>query len=276
MFTVFLPSKVKILRGVTCVKNRLLYRCCGSNSSGSAEYKRDRTPQRKSREFYVENATARNYFYLIDTRGQLFLEETEGSRNMATCLKDKNFLAFFYSQLRVNSTGTFADEYPYVSMCGRERNFVCPQDPMSAFVFAELSMDGTVLFYGGATSASSVATAGSGSTSDVQLGPGRVAFDPAALVYHTETGRLYHPISGHRHLGRDAKSKVRVSGSDGAPGSELGLLHPHLCQRLCAGITFRETLQNGGSSGASADTDANGCWVISFRGREYELGVLGE
>jgi hypothetical protein len=31
----------------------------------------------RSKEFYEENAIQRNYFYFMDNRGQLFLEETK-------------------------------------------------------------------------------------------------------------------------------------------------------------------------------------------------------
>lgn len=44
--------------------------------------------------FYVEEANKhRHYFYFMDTRGQVFLEETV-PRNIATCMKDIKFLDF--------------------------------------------------------------------------------------------------------------------------------------------------------------------------------------
>ena len=50
----------------------------------------------------------REWFYFIDHKGMLFLEETE-PKNYTSCLKDINFLDFFISALQKNDTGNFLE-----------------------------------------------------------------------------------------------------------------------------------------------------------------------
>lgn len=57
----------------------------------------------------VLNKWKREWFYFIDHKGMLFLEETE-PKNYTSCLKDTRFLNFFFSNLRLNETGQF-NEY---------------------------------------------------------------------------------------------------------------------------------------------------------------------
>ena len=80
---------------------------------------------------------ARLYFYTVDDEGRLFLEGVK-HRNFATCLKDPTFLDFFYKNLRPVSVlespamqqrfpdvpSELASKYAFVSICGRELNFV--------------------------------------------------------------------------------------------------------------------------------------------------------
>lgn len=37
---------------------------------------------------------------------------------------DKKFLAFFFKRLKQNDTGRYMEDFPYISLCGPERNFV--------------------------------------------------------------------------------------------------------------------------------------------------------
>lgn len=64
----------------------------------------------------------REYFYYIDHQEQLFLDDTK-VKNFITCFKDKEFLAFFFKRLKKNNTNVY-NEFPYLSLCGRERNFI--------------------------------------------------------------------------------------------------------------------------------------------------------
>uniref|UniRef100_UPI00358E90FF UPF0598 protein C8orf82 homolog n=1 Tax=Myxine glutinosa TaxID=7769 RepID=UPI00358E90FF len=116
----------------------------------------------------------REYFYYVDHQGQLFLDDTK-VKNFITCYKDRKFLAFFFRQLKRNHTGRYARDFPYVSLCGRERNFLRSED--RPVVFTEtLEHDGdTRLLYGGA---------GDGTWEP---------FQPAEMCMLPRSGRVYHP-----------------------------------------------------------------------------------
>nr|XP_013800585.1 PREDICTED: UPF0598 protein C8orf82 homolog [Apteryx mantelli mantelli] len=66
---------------------------------------------------------------------QLFLDDAK-VKNFITCFKDVKFLAFFFKQLQLNCSGRYEADFPYVSPCGREHNFVrCDDRPI---VFTQL------------------------------------------------------------------------------------------------------------------------------------------
>ncbi|KAM9849016.1 UPF0598 protein C8orf82 homolog [Aulostomus maculatus] len=120
----------------------------------------------------------REYFYYIDHQGQLFLDDTK-VKNFVTCFKDKHFLVVFFSRLRLNQSGRYQDDFPFLSLCGRERNFLrCDDRPV---VFTHL-LEGTtgdqelLSFCGGAEKLTA-------------------AFRPEALYMHPVSGRVYHPCS---------------------------------------------------------------------------------
>jgi hypothetical protein len=52
----------------------------------------------------VLNKWKREWFYFIDHKGMLFNEETH-PKNYTSCLKDTNFLNFFFKNIRPNETG---------------------------------------------------------------------------------------------------------------------------------------------------------------------------
>ncbi|XP_026468529.1 UPF0598 protein CG30010-like, partial [Ctenocephalides felis] len=64
----------------------------------------------------------REYFYYIDHQGMLFLDDSK-MKNFTSCFKDKDFLVFFFKRLRKNTTDRYK-EFPYLSLCGREKNYV--------------------------------------------------------------------------------------------------------------------------------------------------------
>jgi len=71
---------------------------------------------------YFNNKT-REYFYFIDHQGQLFLDDAK-VKNFISCFQDKEFLAFFFKRVKLNTTGRYEVEFPYVSPCGREKNYI--------------------------------------------------------------------------------------------------------------------------------------------------------
>ncbi|RHX90600.1 DUF4505 domain-containing protein [Leptospira stimsonii] len=66
----------------------------------------------------------RSYFYQMDSRGRIFHEGTE--------LNDPHFLDFFISRIRKNETGVHP-EYPYLSLCAGEWNFIQPTTTIFVF-----------------------------------------------------------------------------------------------------------------------------------------------
>lgn len=105
---------------------------------------------------------------------QLFLDDSK-MKNFTSCFKDQKFLQFFFTRIRTNETGRFQDEFPFVSLCGRERNYLrCDDLPV---VFTEiLKRPNGTLF--------SFAHAG-----DLMTFP----FDPESICMLPKTGRIYHP-----------------------------------------------------------------------------------
>lgn len=163
----------------------------------------------KDAKFYEDNAAKRFYFYEIDNRGRLFLEQTT-PKNIATCLKDKKFLDFFFVNYRKNTTGYYSD-IPYVSLCGKEINFVTPMDCRSAFTFIEFCNLKTKLLHSSLIFNDTLYYGANMSE----------PFDVKKLKYCEKSGRLYHAIEHHRHLRGD-----------------LGLLHPSIAERLTSEMSF--------------------------------------
>ncbi|KAI6178664.1 UPF0598 protein C8orf82 [Aphelenchoides besseyi] len=67
----------------------------------------------------------REYFYRW-----LFMDNAK-MFNFTSCFKDVKFLNFFFSRLKVNTTGYYQTEFPYISPCGPEHNYVrCDDRPI--------------------------------------------------------------------------------------------------------------------------------------------------
>lgn len=119
----------------------------------------------------------REYFYYIDHQGQLFLDDTK-VKNFVTCFKDKQFLVFFFSRLRLNQSGRYERDFPFLSLCGRERNFLrCDDRPVVFTHLLQGASDSELLSYGGGAEKLTV------------------PFQPEALYMHPISGRVYHPCS---------------------------------------------------------------------------------
>ncbi|CAL8394178.1 unnamed protein product [Boreogadus saida] len=124
----------------------------------------------------------REYFYYIDHQGQLFLDDTK-VKNFVTCFKDKKFLVFFFSRLHSNQGGRYSEHFPFLSLCGRERNFVrCDDRPL---VFTHLLPPPMEELAPG-PGPDMLSYCGGGE----QLS---APFRPEALYMHPASGRVYHP-----------------------------------------------------------------------------------
>ncbi|NWI96918.1 CH082 protein, partial [Pitta sordida] len=118
----------------------------------------------------------REYFYWLDHQGRLFLDDTK-VKNFITCFKDITFLSFFSSHLERNRSGRYESEFPFLSRCGRERNFLRCDDLPVVF---------THLLPGGSAGNRLLSYCGGGSRLCVPFQPHRLAVFPG-------NGRLYHP-----------------------------------------------------------------------------------
>ncbi|XP_068581194.1 UPF0598 protein C8orf82 homolog [Cebidichthys violaceus] len=176
----FLRTAALGCRGLTAL------RCLPAGYSASratATYIQGQSPEPRIRE----------YFYYIDHQGQLFLDDTK-VKNFVTCFKDKQFLVFFFTRLRSNQSGRYEEDFPFLSLCGRERNFVRCDDRPVVFTHLLQSPAGQpqelLSYCGGAEKLSA-------------------PFRPEALYMHPVSGRVYHPCSERGGGGGGAVGLVR-------------------------------------------------------------------
>uniref|UniRef100_A0A8D2KBB0 Uncharacterized protein n=1 Tax=Urocitellus parryii TaxID=9999 RepID=A0A8D2KBB0_UROPR len=105
----------------------------------------------------------------------LFLDDSK-KKNFITCFKDLQFLVTFFSRLKPNRSGRYEAAFPFLSLCGRERNFLrCEDRPV---VFTHLLATGR--------GPSRLSYCGGGEAL-------AVPFEPARLLPLAANGRLYHP-----------------------------------------------------------------------------------
>lgn len=97
-------------------------------------------------------------------------------KNFVTCFKDLQFLVTFFSRLRPNQSGRYEASFPFLSLCGRERNFLRCEDRPVVFthLLAPDSAAPRLSFCGGGEALA-------------------VPFEPARLLPLAANGRLYHP-----------------------------------------------------------------------------------
>lgn len=107
----------------------------------------------------------RTYFYTLTARGELM--------HNGIVIGDEQFCDIFFANLRPNQTGMHTN-YPFCSPCGKEMNFLCPEDTPYVFV----RFDGMRLYYSR---------------------QGSVVFDPESLAF--DGGVLYHRAP-HNQWGR--------------------------------------------------------------------------
>ena len=139
-------------------------------------------------------AGLREYFYYINHEGmvnlilhilrilkfifkifQLFLDDAK-IKNFTSCFKEKKFLIFFFNRIKCNDTGKY-EEFPFVSHCGRERNFIRCDDLPVVYTHLQQVDDKLKLTYGYADNSLST------------------NFDPSNLYMNPLSGRVYHPAN---------------------------------------------------------------------------------
>jgi len=91
-------------------------------------------------------------------------------KNFTSCFKEQKFLHFFFRRVRLNNTGCYQEEFPYISPCGVEMNYIkCDDVPI---VFTQLEND--ILYHNHAGKLLSV------------------PFEPQTLWMVPRNGRVYH------------------------------------------------------------------------------------
>ena len=121
----------------------------------------------------------REYFYYLNDHGNLYHvyqpERLLGGEIPVgpAHLREEKFLDFFFALLKENKSGRYEEEFPWLSLCRGEQNYMKASD--RPVVFTELvTENGTPrLLYGGGTKLST-------------------AFLPDELAVCSE-GRIYHP-----------------------------------------------------------------------------------
>ncbi|CAB9503221.1 UPF0598 protein C8orf82 homolog [Seminavis robusta] len=156
----------------------------------------------KPQEFYDAHANdePRRYFYNIDLQGRFFLEETL-PKNIATSIKDTRFLDFFFRRIRsvgtrelsiMNECGIAQEEYPFVSWCGKELNFIRPAATPIVFHTHEKT---------------NASQQHSGSSLLIYAGSQAQEFRVAYLAISQESGRLYHKCDHLQKAAAKANAK---------------------------------------------------------------------
>ena len=101
--------------------------------------------------------------------------QLRGNSTRGYFLTEKKFLQFFFRRLKPYDAGRYSRNFPYVSLCGRELNFVRCDDLPIVYTHVIDTPDGEHLTY---------AHAGNLLT---------VPFQPQGLCMLPESGRVYHP-----------------------------------------------------------------------------------
>ena len=98
-------------------------------------------------------------------------------KNFTSCFKEKKFLEFFFRRIRSNQTNRYQQEFPFVSLCGRERNYIrCDDTPVVFTHVFKDDKDSSLKFaFGHAGNLLSH------------------SFEPWNICMVPQTGRLYHP-----------------------------------------------------------------------------------
>eukprot|EP00094_Tigriopus_californicus_P008780 TCALIF_08462-PB protein Name:"Similar to C8orf82 UPF0598 protein C8orf82 (Homo sapiens)" AED:0.32 eAED:0.45 QI:0/0.75/0.6/1/0.25/0.2/5/75/209 len=125
---------------------------------------------------FTENV--REYFYYVDHQGMLFQDDSK-MKNFTSCIKDKQFLRFFFKRLKRNDLLRYEHEFPYISPCGKkEINFVRCFDHPIVYTHVIRGSSGESLL--------------SHNQADRLL---TTEFQPAEVAMDPNTGRVYHPAS---------------------------------------------------------------------------------
>jgi len=138
----------------------------------------------KAKESYIQGQSPapgiREYFFYVDHQGMLFQDDSK-MKHFTAAMKEKKLLFNFFKRLRYNDTGRYETEFKYISLCGRERNFIrCLDRPIVFNSVQKMSLkkdqaERWVLEHNHA--------------GDLLV----QRFEPSEICMVPETGRVYHP-----------------------------------------------------------------------------------
>lgn len=206
----------------------------------------------KPSSFYTDQAAGRNrkcYFYSIDLQGRVFLEEVL-PKNLATSLKNIQLLDTFFRNIRRVSAKEYQylstygaqNDYPYVSPCGIEMNYVRPADLAICFhSLRETSRDN------------------SGCVSKELCFGGTLTqpFSPGMLAISKRTGRIYHSLSCNNEFPTQLHKGEQ----------EYGLLKSSLA------VEISDNLVDGAglADGQTEDTNAGMDYICTVTGARFPI-----
>lgn len=176
-----LPTDIMIgkLRCLRTLSKRILPSKCSQERC--VTYVQGQAPEPKIRE----------YFYYIDHQGMLFLDDSK-MKNFTSCFKEKKFLEFFFNRIRLNTSGRYEEDFPFISLCGRERNYIRCDD---------LPIVYTNIIYGSNNDSLCYGYAGDLLTFE---------FVPDKIFMLPSTGRVYHPADDKYGGVALVKSKLAI------------------------------------------------------------------
>jgi len=116
----------------------------------------------------------REYFFFVDHNGMLFQDDSK-MKHWTAAMKEKKLLFNFFKRLRFNETDRYTEDFKYISLCGKERNFVRCEDRPFVFNAVENVDDLWRLHFNHA-----------GNMLAHEFLPDKILMVP-------ETGRVYHP-----------------------------------------------------------------------------------
>lgn len=111
----------------------------------------------------------RHYFWVVDNRGRLWRRELNPKAPLQGEMRQPDFKDKFFQKLHINNMKDVYPDFPYLSIRGKELNFVtCGHSPI---VFHDLTPEGDLVY------ANSL----------------KIRFDPEAVVVD-ESGPIYHRV----------------------------------------------------------------------------------
>ena len=169
-----------------------------NDDDNESNVNKNRKSSSSSRQQQQRKRKRRYYFYNIDLQGRLFLEETS-PKNITSSIKDTKFLNFFFSKIRcatVKEIDFLREEmddeedsqYPFVSKCGFEINYIRPAATPIVFHTLVTNNDDRLL-YGGNLS---------------------VQFDSNRLAISKRSGKLYYPVHNNDNDNNNSEDRMKL------------------------------------------------------------------